>query len=135
MNRTRAIVFVSAALAIIAGAVATARPAPSRPARTRHDIAAERALRDSDIAFYQRHAARDPTGALDHLHLAGLYLQRAYKILDEDYMSIAPIDAQIRALRDDGEAEGNLGEVISEDTTPDSSEGSSDTPPSDPDTE
>ena len=77
MNRSRAIVFVSAALAIVAGAVATARPAPSRPARTRHDIVAERVLRDSDIAFYRRHAARDPTGALDHLHLAGLYLQRA----------------------------------------------------------
>lgn len=77
MNRSRAIVVVSAALAIVAGAVAAARPAPIRPVRTRHDIVAERALRDSDIAFYQRHAARDPTGALDHLHLAGLYLQRA----------------------------------------------------------
>ena len=67
--------------------------------------------------------------------LAGLYLQRAYKILDEDYMSIAPIDAQIRALRDDGEAIGNTGEDISEDTTPGSSEGSSDMPPPDPDRE
>jgi hypothetical protein len=30
--------------------------------------------------------------------LAGLYLQRAYKILDEDYMSIPPIDAEIRSI-------------------------------------
>jgi hypothetical protein len=34
--------------------------------------------------------------------LAELYLQRAYKILEEDYMSIPPIDAEIRALRGDG---------------------------------
>lgn len=33
--------------------------------------------------------------------LAELYLQRAYKILDEDYMSIPPIDAQIRMLSGD----------------------------------
>lgn len=49
--------------------------------------------------------------------LAGLYLQRAYKILDEDYMSIPPLDAQIRALRDQG-AEGES----SDDTTPGASD-------------
>ncbi|HEX8729542.1 MAG TPA: hypothetical protein VF739_13010, partial [Ktedonobacterales bacterium] len=42
----------------------------------------------------------DPLGP----KLAGLYLQRAYKILDEDYMSIPPIDAEIRALREGGDA-------------------------------
>ena len=42
----------------------------------------------------------DPLGP----KLAGLYLQRAYKILDEDYMSIPPIDAEIRALREGGNA-------------------------------
>ena len=52
--------------------------------------------------------------------LAGLYLQRAYKILDEDYMSIPPIDAEIRALRDGG------------DTAADASD-DSETPPKGPD--
>lgn len=56
--------------------------------------------------------------------LAGLYLQRAYKILDEDYMSIPPIDAEIRALR--GEKAGR------DDPNGDTSAGSSDTPPPDP---
>jgi hypothetical protein len=37
----------------------------------------------------------DATGA----RLAGLYLQRAYKLLDEDYSSIPPIEEQIRELR------------------------------------
>jgi hypothetical protein len=56
--------------------------------------------------------------------LAGLYLQRAYKILDEDYMSIPPIDAQIRAIGD-----GAQGGNIDDDTPP----GASDAPPEDPD--
>ena len=56
--------------------------------------------------------------------LAGLYLQRAYKILDEDYMSIPPIDAEIRAIGD-GATQGNA----DDDTLP----GTSDTPPEDPD--
>lgn len=38
----------------------------------------------------------DATGA----HLAQLYLQRAYKLLDEDYISIPPIEQQIRELRE-----------------------------------
>ena len=37
----------------------------------------------------------DATGA----RLAELYLQRAYKLLDEDYASIPPIEEQIRELR------------------------------------
>lgn len=39
--------------------------------------------------------------------LAELYLQRAYKILDEDYMSIPPIDAEIRTLRGDSPSSGS----------------------------
>ena len=34
-------------------------------------------MHDADIAFYQQRVTRDPTGAIDHLHLAALYLQRA----------------------------------------------------------
>jgi len=37
----------------------------------------------------------DATGT----QLAGLYLQRAHKLLDEDYAAIPPIEEQIRALR------------------------------------
>lgn len=59
--------------------------------------------------------------------LAELYLQRAYKILDEDYMSIPPIDAEIRALR----GNGALGGSDDGDTLP----GSSDNPPAGPVTE
>ena len=55
--------------------------------------------------------------------LAGLYLQRAYKILDEDYMSIPPIDAEIRAVGD-GAPHGNA-----DDDTP---SGASDAPSDDP---
>lgn len=56
--------------------------------------------------------------------LAGLYLQRAYKILDEDYMSIPPIDVEIRALRGEAGASGDSGD--------DAASGSADTPPSEP---
>ena len=77
MNRYRTIGFVVAALALVAGAAATARSVAAKPATPRYDIVAERAMRDADIAFYQQRALRDPTGALDHLHLAALYLQRA----------------------------------------------------------
>lgn len=56
--------------------------------------------------------------------LAGLYLQRAYKILDEDYMSIPPIDAEIRALREGGDASGQ----VDDDAAP----GPMDTPPEGP---
>ena len=58
--------------------------------------------------------------------LAGLYLQRAYKILDEDYMSIPPIDAEIRAIGN-GTTQGDADE--------DTLSGPSDTPPDDPDVE
>lgn len=39
--------------------------------------------------------APDPSGP----QLAALYLQRAYKLLDEDYINIPPIEQQIRDLR------------------------------------
>jgi hypothetical protein len=53
--------------------------------------------------------------------LAGLYLQRAYKILDEDYMSIPPLDAEIRTLRGDAGTSESLGD--------DATSGSTDIPP------
>jgi Flp pilus assembly protein TadD len=77
LNRVRSIGFVVAALALVASAAITARSIAAKTPTPHYDIAAERALRDADVAFYQQHALRDPTGALDHLHLAGLYLQRA----------------------------------------------------------
>ena len=77
MSRNRTTGFVVAALALVASAAATARSIAAKPATPRYDIVAERAMRDADIAFYQQRALRDPTGALDHLHLAALYLQRA----------------------------------------------------------
>jgi hypothetical protein len=33
-------------------------------------------------------------------HLAQLYIQRAYRLLDEDYINIPPIEQQIRELRE-----------------------------------
>lgn len=47
------------------------------PPSSQWNAAAERARRDADIAWYTTRATRDPTGAMDHLKLAGLYLQRA----------------------------------------------------------
>ncbi|MEO7000846.1 MAG: hypothetical protein ABI068_03500 [Ktedonobacterales bacterium] len=66
------------------------RLAASLPEKYRADQLAEAALR------------RDATGP----QLAGLYLQRAYKLLDEDYIDIPPIEQQIRELREQGESAG-----------------------------
>jgi len=77
LNRPRSISLVVAALALVASAAATARSIAAKTPTPRYDIVVERAMRDADILFYQQHARRDPTGALDHLHLAALYLQRA----------------------------------------------------------
>ncbi|HEY7851161.1 MAG TPA: hypothetical protein VIC27_13915 [Ktedonobacterales bacterium] len=59
------------------------RLAASLPDKYRADQLAQAAL------------ATDPSGP----QLAALYLQRAYKLLDEDYISIPPIEQQIRDLR------------------------------------
>ncbi len=77
MNRVHTIGLGVAVLALFAGAAASTRTIAATTPTAHTDIAAERAMRDADIAFYQKHAQRDPTGALDHLHLAALYLQRA----------------------------------------------------------
>ena len=77
MNKIHRSGFVVAALALVASAVATARSISAKTPTATYDIGAERALRDADILFYQQRVTRDPTGALDHLHLAALYLQRA----------------------------------------------------------
>jgi hypothetical protein len=59
----------------------------SLPAKYRADQLVEAALR------------RDATGP----RLAELYLQRAFKLADEDYIGIPPLDEQIRGLQgDDG---------------------------------
>ena len=84
-----------AALALVASAAATARSIAATPATRRYDIAAERAMRDADIAFYQQHALRDPTGALDHLHLAALYLQRARERATPADIGRAEVEARL----------------------------------------
>jgi hypothetical protein len=58
--------------------------ASTLPEKYRADQLAEAAIRS------------DATGA----RLAQLYLQRAYRLLDEDYISIPPIEQQIRELRE-----------------------------------
>jgi hypothetical protein len=58
--------------------------ASTLPEKNRADQHAEAAIRSEE------------TGA----RLAQLYLQRAYRLLDEDYISIPPIEQQIRELRE-----------------------------------
>ena len=77
MTRALRTCFVVVALAMVAGAAATVRSSSATTPTPHYDIAAERAMHDADIAFYQQRVTRDPSGALDHLHLAALYLQRA----------------------------------------------------------
>ena len=60
------------------------RIAGSLPEKYHADMLVDAALRD------------DATGP----RLAGLYLQRAYKLLDEEYTDIPPIERDIRALRE-----------------------------------
>lgn len=60
------------------------RIASSLPEKYHADLLVEAALRS------------DATGP----RLAGLYLQRAYKLLDEEYADIPPIERDIRALRE-----------------------------------
>lgn len=60
------------------------RIAASLPEKYRADLLVDAALRG------------DATGP----RLAGLYLQRAYKLLDEQYTDIPPIERDIRALRE-----------------------------------
>lgn len=66
------------------------RIAESLPGKYRADQLMEAALRT------------DATGP----RLAELYLQRAYKLLDEDYASIPPIEETIRALRESETSSG-----------------------------
>lgn len=77
MGRAR-LTTVTVAIALLIGATAVATRGQARPApQATWDVAAERAGRDADIAWYTMRAERDPTGAFDRLRLAGLYLQRA----------------------------------------------------------
>lgn len=69
---------LATALALSLGAVVMLRVKPSSAeAPPTWDVAAERVRRDADIAFYMKRASEDPTGALDELRLAALFLQRA----------------------------------------------------------
>ena len=77
MNRIRSVGVVAAALALVASVAAAVRTTAAKAPVRHYDIAAERTMHDADIAFYQQRVTRDPTGAIDHLHLAALYLQRA----------------------------------------------------------
>ena len=77
MNRFRPVGVVVAALALVASVAAAVRTTAAKVPVQRYDIVAERAMHDADITFFQQRVLRDPTGAIDHLHLAALYLQRA----------------------------------------------------------
>ena len=77
MNTGRVTALVAVVIALGATAAVASRghtPAVSSP---QWDVAAERARHDADIAWYLGRTRRDPTGAMDHLRLAALYLQRA----------------------------------------------------------
>lgn len=79
------------------------RLARSLPAKYRADRLVEAALRT------------DAAGP----HLAELYLQRGFKLADEDYIGIPPLDQQIRALEgedDDGGTSGGTGDGGTGDT-------------------
>jgi hypothetical protein len=77
VNNARRFSVAAAVLALGAGTVVTVRSMAAKPPTSQYNIGAELELHDADIAFYQQRTRRDPTGALDHLHLAALYLQRA----------------------------------------------------------
>ncbi len=77
MNRITPVGVVVASLALVASVATAVRTTAATTPRRQFDIAAERAMHDADIAFYSSRVTRDPTGAIDHLHLAALYLQRA----------------------------------------------------------
>ena len=67
---------------------AIGRSMPSRP------VLPQAAIRDSDIAFYERRARRDPTGAMDLARAAQLYLQRARETGRYDDVLRAEADAR-----------------------------------------
>ena len=69
------------------------RLARSLPEKYRADLLVEAALRTAG------------TGP----RLAELYLQRAYKLLDEDYIGIPPIEQEIRDLRRQDHADDDTG--------------------------
>jgi tetratricopeptide (TPR) repeat protein len=102
VGRRRALVVVTmiACGAALAGGAGTAyarhrgpmtsivRSMPTRPPMP------EAAIRDSDIAFYEARAGRDPTGATDLARAARLYLQRARETGNYDDVLRAEADAR-----------------------------------------
>lgn len=78
MITRRTALLVTVVLALGAGVMVTSGTASDAAATLpTWDVAAERTRRDADILFYRRRAQADPTGAIDELRLAALYLQRA----------------------------------------------------------
>ena len=63
------------ALTVAASGCGHARPVLTTRATT--PVKSDSEIRDLDIAFYAQRAERDPSGAADLAHLAGLYLQRS----------------------------------------------------------
>lgn len=76
----RAVVMVAGLLAVgMVGAPWLARHSTRRhEARAAAKVAAERALLDADLAFFEARVARDPRGAADRLQLAQLHVRRAH---------------------------------------------------------
>ncbi|MES2304206.1 MAG: hypothetical protein V4558_01790 [Gemmatimonadota bacterium] len=94
MSPTRATALAAAVVVLSTTAVVAVR-GHTRPAPPpTWDVAAERHRRDADIAWYQMRAERDPTGAMDHLKLAALYLQRARERGTPADLSLAEAEAR-----------------------------------------
>src|SRR5688500_16191232 len=67
---------------------------------TARSAASERALREREIAFYERRTARDPESAFDHARLASHYLQRARETAEyQDYRRAEAMARRSLSLR------------------------------------
>ncbi|MEO5797865.1 MAG: hypothetical protein ABIS00_00350 [Gemmatimonadales bacterium] len=84
-----------AAVVVLSTTAVVALRGHTRPAAApTWDVAAERTMHDADILWYQARARRDPTGAMDHLKLAALYLQRARERGTPADLSLAEAEAR-----------------------------------------
>lgn len=101
MSRRKRTVAVAMALATATGLTVIARRAAGRPDETAAaEAARELAIRDADIAFYQRRVARDPMGAADRAQLGSLLLQRARETGSyEDYLRAEEVARRSLELR------------------------------------
>lgn len=81
MAPARRAVLIVAGLLVLGAVGASWRArhtAQRREARAAARVAAERALLDADLAFFEARVARDPRGAADRLQLAQLHVRRAH---------------------------------------------------------